>query len=89
MGLHKLLGSMLRNDIDFLEIFSYFIACIIVFLTLVYSMYYFATNYEKGQETLLNIKIISEILISKRISEISKSQTGLSFLADLAHALYM
>jgi uncharacterized membrane protein len=70
MGLHKLLGSMLRNDIDFLEIFSYFIACIIVFLTLVYSMYYFVMNYEKGQETLLNIKIYISNYVSLALSVI-------------------
>jgi uncharacterized membrane protein len=68
MDLKKMLNSILKSDINYLEIFVYFIASLIVFISIVYSIYYYVINYKKGEDTLLNIKIHMSNYISLSLS---------------------
>lgn len=68
MNLKKTLNDLLKSDINYLEIFVYFIASFIVFISIVYSLYYYTINYKEGENTLLNIKIHMSNYISLTLS---------------------
>ena len=68
MDLRNMLNSVLKSDINYLEIFVYFIASLIVFISIIYSIYYYVINYKKGEDTLLNIKIHMSNYISLTLS---------------------
>lgn len=63
-----MLNSVLKSDINYLEIFVYFIASLIVFISIVYSLYYYTINFKDGEKTLLNIKIHMSNYISLTLS---------------------
>ena len=63
-----MLNSILKSDINYLEIFVYFIASLIVFISIVYSLYYYTINFKGGEKTLLNIKIHMSNYISLTLS---------------------
>ena len=68
MGLQNYLNQLLKTDINYLEIFIYLITSILIFCTILYSIYYYGTNFYKGEETILNLKIILSNSISLALS---------------------
>ena len=45
-----MLNSVLKSDINYLEIFVYFIASLIVFISIVYSLYYYTINFKDSEK---------------------------------------
>jgi len=53
----KVLNSILKFDITYLELFVYFISSFIIFFSILYSIYYYTLNFDKGDLATLEAKI--------------------------------
>ena len=66
--LEKLLKSLLKVDITYLELFVYFISSFIIFISVIYSIYYYVYNFNKGEIATVEAKIKLSNSISLALS---------------------
>ena len=64
----KILNSFLKFDITYLELFVYFISSFIIFFAILYSIYYYSLNINKGELATLEAKIKLSNAISLALS---------------------